>query len=90
MILPIVQCAYYVYMYYVCTGAPNMGGHQGHVPPQNSGLYRVKISKFCKISFFIIVVPPNIRGSLAPLEMLYNINSLDSSDGRVIGFHPQG
>ena len=23
-------------------------------------------------------------------EMLYNINSLDSSDGRVIGFHPQG
>ena len=50
-----------------------MGGHQGHVPPQNSGLYTVKISKFCKISFFIIVVPPrcppNIRGSLAPLHM---------------------
>ena len=23
-------------------------------------------------------------------EMLHNINSLDSSDGRVIGFHPQG
>ena len=40
------------------SGAPNTNGHQGHVPPQNFGLYIVKISKFCKKKIFILGVPP--------------------------------
>ena len=44
-------------MYAMCRG-PGPGGAGGAWPPLELGIYRVKILKIRKISFFLLVRPP--------------------------------
>ena len=62
------------------------GGRAGGPCPHLLGIFRVKISKFLKISFFLLVVPP-IKNLLPPTLILVNGHSQHHSDGTLGRLH---
>ena len=56
----------------VCAGAAEPGGPGGPGPPQELKIYRVKILKIHKMSFFLLFAPPQDKiCSSAPDYMVY-------------------